>query len=319
MPPKFIKNLSVSIPDNNKNLYNEDYNEDYNEKKIEELYNYNENYNEENIEELDSYNDNEENIEELDSYNDNEENIEELDNCNDIITKFFNSETDYGKKCGKEGCIYFKKGKNIGLKVTKKIKAPIIEDLYNFIIKLNDKSNYKNNLEDFIIIPKNLSKNNKCNIYNDRKSNYEVKSYYSFNYYYNAIDLVSVIKNINKKIENINFYKKITDKQKKSMKKYKTMIDGIKEQLDFIMKHLNKTYNIYHNDIHPANLIVVNTEEPIILRDNYGSEKILNTKHKVFLIDFEHLSSEEAKPLQLNSPCNEYFMDREDCIDYLIK
>ena len=144
--------------------------------------------------------------------NNNEENIEELESCNNIITNFFNFETDYGKKCGSEGCIYFKEGKDIGLKVTKKIKEPIIEDLYNFIIKLNDKSNYKNNLEDFIIIPKNLSKNNKCNM------NYKVKSYYSFNYYYNAIDLVSVIKNINKKIENINFYKKITDKQKKSMK-----------------------------------------------------------------------------------------------------
>ena len=303
MPPKF-KNLSVIIPDDNKNSYNEN----YNEKKIEELYNYNENYNEENIEELDSC-------------NDNEENIEELDDCNDIITKFFNFETDYGKKCGSEGCIYFKKGKNIGLKVTKKIKEPIIEDLYNFIIKLNDKSNYKNNLEDFIIIPKNLSKNNKCNMYNDRLSNYEVKSYYSFNYYYNAIDLVSVIKNINKKIENINFYKKITDKQKKSMKKYKTIIDGFKEQLDFIMKHLNETYNIYHNDIHPTNLIVVNTEEPIILRDNYGSEKILNTKHKLFLIDFDHLSSEAppSLPRPPFSPCNEFTMARKVCIENLLK
>jgi len=279
MPPKFIKNLSLIIPDDNKNSYNRN--------------------------------------------NNNEENIEELESCNNIITNFFNFETDYGRKCGSEGCIYFKEGKNIGLKVTKKIKAPIIEDLYNFIIKLNDKSNYKNNLEDFIIIPKNLSKNNKCNM------NYKVKSYYSFNYYYNAIDLVSVIKNINKKTD---FYKKEIDKRKNSnrktvdtdidnnMRKYKTMIDGFKEQLDFIMKHLNETYNIYHNDIHPANLIVVNTEEPIILRDNYGSEKILNTKHKVFLIDFEHLStSENPNPLQLNSPCNEYFMDREDCIDYLIK
>ena len=112
---------------------------------------------------------------------------------------------------------------------------------------------------------------------------YNVKSYYSFNYYYNAIDLVSVIKNINKKT---NFYKKKKDKQKKSMRKYKTMIDGFKEQIDFILKHLNDTYNIYHNDIHPSNLLVVNTKKPIILRDNKGSEKELNTTHKVFLIDF---------------------------------
>ena len=254
--------------------------------------------------------------------NNNEENIEELESCNNIITNFFNFETDYGKKCGSEGCIYFKEGKDIGLKVTKKIKEPIIEDLYNFIIKLNDKSNYKNNLEDFIIIPKNLSKNNKCNIYNNNKSNYEVKSYYSFNYYYNAIDLVSVIKNIkeeNSKItENIT-QEKVTDEQKQSMKEYKTMIDGIKEQLDFILRHLNDTYNIYHNDIHPANLIVVNTEEPIILRDNKGSEKELNTTHKVFLIDFEHLSSEEAKPFYYSTYCNEFTMDRKDCIENLLK
>ena len=253
--------------------------------------------------------------------NNNEENIEELESFNKIIKNIFNFETDYGKKCGSEGCIYFKKGKDIGLKVTKKIKEPIIEDLYNFIIKLNDKSNYKNNLEDFIIIPKNLSKNNKSNMYNERKINYEVKSYYSFNYYYNAIDLVSVIKNIkeeNSKItENIT-KEKITDEQKKSMKKYKTIIDGIKEQLDFILRHLNDTYNIYHNDIHPSNLLVVNTKKPIILRDNKGSEKELNTTHKVFLIDFEHLSSEEAKPFY-SPPCNEFTMDREACIENLLK
>ena len=134
-------------------------------------------------------------------------------------------------------------------------------------------------------------------MYNERKINYEVKSYYSFNYYYNAIDLVSVIKNIkeeNSKItENIT-KEKITDEQKKSMKKYKTIIDGIKEQLDFILRHLNDTYNIYHNDIHPSNLLVVNTKKPIILRDNKGSEKELNTTHKVFLIDFEHLSQISA-------------------------
>ena len=282
MPPKF-KNLSLIIPDDNKNSYNGNNGNNGN--------------------------------------NNNEENIEELESCNDIITNFFNFETDYGKKCGSEGCIYFKEGKDIGLKVTKKIKEPIIEDLYNFIIKLNDKSNYKNNLEDFIIIPKNLSKNNKCNM------NYKVKSYYSFNYYYNAIDLVSVIKNINKKK---NFYKKEIDKIKKSnrktvnfdnnMRKYKTMIDGFKEQIDFILRHLNDTYNIYHNDIHPENLIVVNTEEPIILRENDGTEKVLDTKHKVFLIDFEHLStSENPNPLQMITPCNEFTMDREDCIEYLIK
>ena len=115
--------------------------------------------------------------------------------------------------------------------------------------------------------------------------------------------------------------KKKKDKQKKSMRKYKTMIDGFKEQIDFILKHLNDTYNIYHNDIHPSNLLVVNTEEPIILRENNGSEKILNTKHKVFLIDFEHLSTSENRNPSPLSPCNEYFMDyfmdREVCIDHL--
>lgn len=240
------------------------------------------------------------------------ESVSDIEDCDDIIKEFFNLETDYGKNCGSEGCIYYKNNKDIGIKVTKQLKNNVIENIFKLINKLKDKENYKNNLEDFIILPKNISKSNKCIMNNN------IKSYYSFNYYKNAVQLNHIIKHLNNTTKLYMEDKENIDP--KQLAKYNKLVNNLKEQIEFILKYLNTVYKMHHNDIHQGNLIVVDTKTPVILRENDGSERILDTNYKIFLIDMEHLTEEDYPNPAGNgsTPCNEFVMDRNNCVEYLV-
>ena len=289
-----FKNLKIDISPNNENIVNKDTNKSNKSKKSKDS---KENKNSNKSKDSNKSKKSKDSKESKNSKKntDRTKSKDSIKNCENIIKKFFNN-TDYEKKCGGEGCVYFNKNNVMGLKVTKNLKYETIKNILELTKKINNRKKYKNNFNEFIIVPKKISNKTKCDMDN------KLKSYYSFKYYDDASNLSDILKII--KNENEEYFEQI--------------FNDLKEQVKFILKHLNETYKMYHNDIHSKNFIVVNTKnKKVILRENDGSEKVLDTTYKILLIDLDNMSSSNKPNPQGTSPCNEFSMNIQNCIENL--